>query len=342
MNALTGLLLYVFSHVFSLLGEVELASLVLVFLVVGLSICGAALLPTSCGKCKEAILQIYWLFFIGALAIPPMGVLLAACENTGELATAAFYSWLVCVGMMFGIISMQTCLCGCFRKDADQVWLFPIDPLIANFCGRLLWPLMDLLNLLTLKAAGPAYPYPVPEDMKLSEKQIRSLKTYLLNYPKDANNTEVAALLNVGNMYAFYDELDAVAPQSMIGKRFRGQTLPVSLLDRVKRLQQNWGKSFNSKYAGNPLIIWCGNRAMPLPIWGNVTMTKVEDRGVSTAAMTYNEYAWQDHFRQLGFNTDGYRVLLGTWEANGSPGGFFLLTDSVKADTETSGILQDH
>jgi hypothetical protein len=200
--------------------------------------------------------------------------------------------------------------------------------------------MMDLLNLLVLKCSGPPYPHPVPEDKKLSEKQIIRLKKYLLDYPKNADNAEMVALLNVGNMYAFFDELRCVCPQSMLGGRFRGQTLPVSILKPIKRLQQSWGKSFNSKFAGNPLILWCGNRAMPLPIWGNVTLTQVEDRGVSTAAMTYNEYPWQDHFRFLGQNSDGYRVLLGTWEANGSPGGFFLLTDSVKEDTESCGILQ--
>ena len=64
----------------------------------------------------------------------------------------------------------------------------------------------------------------------------------------------------------------------------------------------------------------------PLPAWGNVGVTDIAWRGVSTGTMNYDNHAWKDYFRVLK-SGDKY-VLLGIWTAWDKGGGWFTLTYS--------------
>jgi len=98
------------------------------------------------------------------------------------------------------------------------------------------------------------------------------------------------------------------------------------LIRPLKLLGFNWGKRYRTADKGDPLLIrWMDKVYFPLPAWGNVGMTDIRWRGVTTATMNYDHQAWKDYFKLLS-NDDGTVVLLGVWTHKHIAGGWFTLT----------------
>lgn len=310
--------------IYTSFGGLQLAFLTLAFALPGLAIVGSFFLPPyKNGACLQSVLQLYWLVFILFFILPPLGIVLPVdIQTVGMLRIM----WLTSIAITLVLLLVLRC-----TGRSEDIRLYPIGPLMRNLCGRLLWPILDTWNYFLVQISTESFPYPIPCEYVLREAQIEEFRKYLINFPLVPQDDKLAQWSkSTGYMYSLFDSLPAVEASTMYQSKFRGQSFPVSIMGRLLNSfkLQNWGKAFADEYSGDPLIVWFGTSAMPLPLWGNVLMQDLTNRGVLTATMTYQGYPWQDHFRYLGVNDRGHRVFLGNWEINGQLGGFFKLTDT--------------
>lgn len=208
--------------------------------------------------------------------------------------------------------------------DLTQLLFFPINYAICGLCY--LQPQKSVWN-------APDYS---TQDVSGSGKSLEALKQEVLSQADIAYNEQ--------DLVRLYDSLPAVrAEDDLIGRSWRGKILRTnrSVLDLAEwavvrpltRLGFGWGKRYRSADKGDPLLFnWKGRIFAPVPLWGNVGMTDIRWRGVTTATMNYDHQPWKDYFKLLS-DGNGKVVLLGVWTHKHIAGGWFTLT--LDADTPT-------
>jgi hypothetical protein len=157
-------------------------------------------------------------------------------------------------------------------------------------------------------------------------------------------------------VFAFFDRLDPVLPERLVGL-WRGHTIPTQhRLDGVLENLGWYGKRFNADLSADPLLFQIGRQRLApldpggLPLrpvlrlaarFGRTRMARngftylqralraqgpvaslksLHYRGKTSAAMIYDRQPITDHFRRI----DGDR-LVGVMEIPGEGGGYFFL-----------------
>jgi len=126
----------------------------------------------------------------------------------------------------------------------------------------------------------------------------------------------------VQDALAFFDSLEAVEPEAMIGE-WDGGLVPTGhpgegMLDKLR-----WqGKAFRGADDVDPMV--CsdeGGERAASDVMGSATLRRVEYRGVSTATMVYDNHPVFDHFRRVDDHT-----VMGAMDRKGedAPLVFFL------------------
>lgn len=141
------------------------------------------------------------------------------------------------------------------------------------------------------------------------------------------------------DLVRLYDTLPAVKTEELlVGRTWNGKILRTnqSVLDLAEWfiirplsfLGISWGKRYLDQHTGDPLLFnWAKTVYVPIPLWGNVCVTDIKWRGVSTGTMNYDSQNWKDYFRVLENDPANQRlVLLGVWTARSKAGGWFTLT----------------
>lgn len=158
-----------------------------------------------------------------------------------------------------------------------------------------------------------------------------------LEQVKQAILQQQDAVFTEEDLVRLYDSLPAVnARNDLIGRSWQGRILRTnaSVLDLAEwfvirplnKLGIQWGKRYRTGDKGDPLLMrWRERVYFPIPLWGNVGMTDIKWRGVSTATMNYDHQPWKDYFRLLS-DENGKVVLLGVWTHKHIAGGWFTLT----------------
>jgi hypothetical protein len=149
------------------------------------------------------------------------------------------------------------------------------------------------------------------------------------------------------DLVRLYDSLPAVKTEELlVGRSFNGKILRTnaSVLDLaewliikpIKLIGFNWGKRYCTQHTGDPLLFnWMRLLYFPIPLWGNVCVTDIKWRGVSTGTMNYDSQNWKDYFRVLENDPVTKKlVLLGVWTARSKAGGWFTLTYDPDVPTE--------
>jgi len=149
------------------------------------------------------------------------------------------------------------------------------------------------------------------------------------------------------DLVRLYDTLPAVKTEEiLIGHTWNGKILRTnrSVLDLAEwfivrplsYLGFAWGKRYVDQHTGDPLLFnWAKTIYFPIPLWGNVCVTDIKWRGVSTGTMNYDSQNWKDYFRILEHDPVSQRlVLLGVWTARSKAGGWFTLTWDPMTPTE--------
>ncbi|OUS24220.1 hypothetical protein A9Q99_25100 [Gammaproteobacteria bacterium 45_16_T64] len=180
-----------------------------------------------------------------------------------------------------------------------------------------------------------------PKDSVWNEEGFESQKLTGSGKPLDQVQQEILQQQDVAyneeDLVRLYDSLPAVsATDDLVGRAWQGKILRTnaSVLDLAEwciirplsYLGVKWGKRYRTQDKGDPLLMrWKDKVYAPIPMWGNVGMTDIKWRGVSTATMNYDHQPWKDYFRLLS-NDDGTMVLLGVWTHKHIAGGWFTLT----------------
>jgi hypothetical protein len=162
--------------------------------------------------------------------------------------------------------------------------------------------------------------------------------------------------------FAFFDQLDPVSPEALVGL-WRGQSLPTGhRLDGVLDNLGWYGKRFNADLRADPLLFASGHRrlapldpgALPMRLvlqlaahFGRTRMARngfthlqralrargpvaslksLHYRGKTSAAMVYDRQPIVDHLR--GIDDDR---LMGVMEIQGNGGGYFFLLTRASA-----------
>lgn len=201
--------------------------------------------------------------------------------------------------------------------DIAQFVLFPVNYAIGGLCY--LQPSKSVWNTADFDARHIAG----------SGKAIEQIKADILQQKDMAHHEE--------DLVRLYDALPAACAQSdLVGRSWQGKILRTnaSVLDLAEwlvirplsRIGIRWGKRYRTSDKGDPLLFsWRDKLHFPIPAWGNVGMTDIKWRGVSTATMNYDHQPWKDYFKILA-NEDGKVILLGVWTHRHIAGGWFTLT----------------
>ncbi len=208
--------------------------------------------------------------------------------------------------------------------DIAQFVLFPMNYAISGLCH--LQPKTSIWNEKGFES----------QNLSGSGKSLDQLKQEILQQQDIAHNEE--------DLVRLYDSLPAVSAQTdLVGRTWNGKILRTNasvldlaewcLIRPLSRLGIKWGKRYRSSDKGDPLLMrWRDKFYFPIPMWGNVGMTDIKWRGVSTATMNYDHQPWKDYFRRLS-NEDGTMVLLGVWTHKHIAGGWFTLTLDPEIET---------
>lgn len=169
------------------------------------------------------------------------------------------------------------------------------------------------------------------EALRQTGQDLSEIKTAILN-KKDTSYSEV-------DLVRLYDSLPAVdTHEILIDRSWDGKILRTnrSVLDLAEWFIIRplslfgiaWGKRYRTQHTGDPLLFnWVKFVYLPIPLWGNVCVTDIKWRGVSTGTMNYDSQNWKDYFRILEHDPARKRlVLLGVWTARSKAGGWFTLT----------------
>lgn len=117
----------------------------------------------------------------------------------------------------------------------------------------------------------------------------------------------------------------ANAQELLVGKTYNGRILRTgySALEAADMLIMRplaflgvaWGKRYRTQHHGDPLLFnWNKSVYVPLPVTGAACIVDVKWRGVTSAAMCYDNQCWKDYFRVLEHDPETNRlVLLGSW-----------------------------
>lgn len=212
-----------------------------------------------------------------------------------------------------------------FVYDLAQFVMFPVNALICGLCH--VQPSTSIWNEANFKT----------QDVSGSGKSLDTLKREILSQQDIAYNEQ--------DLVRLYDSLPAVnAQDDLIGNTWKGRILRTnqSVLDLAEwavvrpltKLGFNWGKRYRTADKGDPLLFnWNRRIFVPVPIWGNVGMTDIRWRGVSTATMNYDHQPWKDYFKLLS-DENGRKVLLGVWTHKHIAGGWFTLTLDEETATD--------
>lgn len=201
--------------------------------------------------------------------------------------------------------------------DATQFLMFPLNYAISALCY--LQPKKSVWNEEGFHE----------QPIQGSGKSLEQVKAEILRQDDVAHNEE--------DLVRLYDELPAVNAQTdLVGNTWNGRILRTnaSVLDvaewliirPLSKVGVKWGKRYRTSDMGDPLLMrWREKIYFPIPMWGNVGMTDIKWRGVSTATMNYDHQPWKDYFKLLS-DENGKVVLLGVWTHKHIAGGWFTLT----------------
>lgn len=208
--------------------------------------------------------------------------------------------------------------------DIAQFVLFPMNYTINGLCH--LQPKKSVWNEVGFES----------QDLSGSGKALEQVQSEILQGIDIAHNEE--------DLVRLYDSLPAVSAQNdLVGRTWQGKILRTNasvldlaewfLIRPLSLLGIKWGKRYRTSDKGDPLLMrWKDKLYFPLPAWGNVGMTDIKWRGVSTATMNYDHQPWKDYFKLLS-DDNGKIVLLGVWTHKHIAGGWFTLTLDPEVET---------
>lgn len=145
----------------------------------------------------------------------------------------------------------------------------------------------------------------------------RALFERLAGYPGAPDRRPAMA-----DLEAFFDTLEAVAPEAMTGL-WRGGVFPVGglydFLLRPKPVLRWYGKRFRSENRVDALICSLLGIRIRLPL-GRARLRRIDYRGTVSTAMIYDRLPIIDHFRRIDDDT-----VMGLMETRGRRGAAFYL-----------------
>jgi hypothetical protein len=112
--------------------------------------------------------------------------------------------------------------------------------------------------------------------------------------------TERTERVPLDDLFAFFDSLEAVEPDAMLG-HWEGGVFNTGHPGERQLTLIHWaGKSFRGRNDVDPIVSKdAAGRRKANPVLGGACLRAVEYRGVVTATMVYDQHPIFDHFRRI-------------------------------------------